>query len=178
MAILPPGVGAEAFEAAMRELRAIVGDEWVFTADEDLQPYRDHFSYLKDQPNEPVPSAAVAPDRVEQVQAVVRIANRHKIPLYPISTGKNFAYGGPAPNVRGSVTVDLKRMNRILEVDDRRHFALVEPGVSYIDLYRPGARPQSLDRHTRPRLGQPDRQRARSRHRLHARLLSRPFRRA
>ncbi len=136
MAILPPGVGAEAFEAAMRELRAIVGDEWVFTADEDLQPYRDHFSYLKDQPNEPVPSAAVGPDRVEQVQAIVRIANRYRIPLYPISTGKNFAYGGPAPNVRGSVTVDLKRMNRILEVDDKRHFALVEPGVSYIDLYR------------------------------------------
>jgi (+)-pinoresinol hydroxylase len=66
----------------------------------------------------------------------VRVANRYKIPLYAISTGKNFAYGGPAPNLRGSVTVDLKRMNRILEVDDRRHCALVEPGVSYMDLYR------------------------------------------
>jgi 4-cresol dehydrogenase (hydroxylating) len=33
------------------------------------------------------------------------------------------------------VTVDLKRMNRVIEVDARRHFAVVEPGVSYIDLY-------------------------------------------
>ncbi len=66
----------------------------------------------------------------------MRTANRYKIPLYAISTGKNFAYGGPAPNLRGSVTVDLKRMNRILEVDEKRHFALVEPGVSYMDLYR------------------------------------------
>ncbi|MBN1238693.1 MAG: FAD-binding oxidoreductase [Gammaproteobacteria bacterium] len=135
MAILPPGVDAGRFAAAIRRFEEIVGPEWVFTSDEDLHPYRDHFSYLKDQPNEPIPSAAVGPDRVEQVQDIVRAANEFRIPLYAISTGKNFAYGGPAPNVRGSVTVDLKRMNRVLEVDDKRHFALVEPGVSYIDLY-------------------------------------------
>ena len=73
---------------------------------------------------------------VEQVQQVVRIANKYRTPLYPISTGKNYGYGGAAANLRGSVIVDLKRMNRILQVDDERHFALVEPGVSYFDLYR------------------------------------------
>jgi 4-cresol dehydrogenase (hydroxylating) len=136
MAILPPGVSAESFASAVREFEAAVGKDWVFTSDEDLHPYRDHFSYIKDQPNELIPSAAVGPDTTEQVQAIVRTANKYKIPLYAISTGKNFAYGGPSPNVRGSVTVDLKRMNRVLEVDDKRHFAVVEPGVSYIDLYR------------------------------------------
>jgi len=73
---------------------------------------------------------------VEQVQGIVRIANRYKIPLFTISTGKNFAYGGPSPNLRGCVTLDLKRMNRILEVNEDRNFALVEPGVTYFDLYR------------------------------------------
>ena len=91
----------------------------MFTSDEDLHPYRDHFSYIKDQPNELIPSAAVGPDTTEQVQAIVRTANKYKIPLYAISTGKNFAYGGPSPNVRGSVSVDLKRMNRMLEVRRR-----------------------------------------------------------
>jgi 4-cresol dehydrogenase (hydroxylating) len=133
--ILPPGVSAADFEAAVAEFKSAVGEEWVFTSDEDLHPYRDHFSYLKDQPNELIPAAAVGPREVEEVQAIVRTANRYKIPLYAISTGKNFAYGGPAPNVRGSVTVDLKRMNRVLELDATRNFALVEPGVSYIDLY-------------------------------------------
>jgi 4-cresol dehydrogenase (hydroxylating) len=136
MAVLPPGVSGETFAAAIRELEAAVGKDWVFTSDEDLHPYRDHFSYIKDQPNELVPSAAVGPASTEQVQAIVRTANKYQLPLYAISTGKNFAYGGPAPNVRGSVTVDLKRMNRILEVDDKRHYAIVEPGVSYLDLYR------------------------------------------
>lgn len=135
MAVLPPGVSQQDFEAAIVRLKEIVGEEWVFTSDADIHAYRDHFSYIKDQPNELIPCAAVGPDRVEQVQDIVRIANQFKIPLYSISTGKNFAYGGPSPNVRGSLTVDLKRMDRVLEVDDKRNFAVVEPGVSYIDLY-------------------------------------------
>ena len=136
MAILPPGVSAEDFASALRQFEAAVGKDWVFTGDEDLFPYRDPFSMFKDQPNELIPSAAVGPNTVEQVQAIVRTANTYKIPLYSISTGKNYAYGGASPNVRGSVIVDLKRMNRVLEVDADRHFAVVEPGVSYIDLYR------------------------------------------
>ena len=81
-------------------------------------------------------SAAVAPDRLEQVQQVVKIANAHKIPIYPVSTGRNLGYGGSAPNYSGSVVLDLKRMNRILEVNERNAWCLVEPGVSYFDLVR------------------------------------------
>ena len=65
----------------------------------------------------------------------MRIANRHRIPLYTISTGRNLGYGGAAPAWSGSVVLDLKRMNRILEVNEEYAYALVEPGVSYFDLY-------------------------------------------
>jgi 4-cresol dehydrogenase (hydroxylating) len=136
VAVLPPGVTAADFAAACREFAAAVGNDWVLTSDDDLKPYRDHYSPVPLAEEELLASAAVAPTTVEQVQAIVRTANRYKTPLYPISTGKNFAYGGPAPNVRGSVVVDLKRMNKVLEVDADRHFAIVEPGVSYFDLYR------------------------------------------
>ncbi|MCP5144220.1 MAG: FAD-binding oxidoreductase [Gammaproteobacteria bacterium] len=136
MAVLPPGVSADAFASALREFADAIGSEWVFADDDDLLPYRDHYSPVPEAAEELIPSAAVGPDSVEQVQQIVRIANRYRIPLYAISTGKNFAYGGPAPNVRGSVVLDLKRMNRVLEVNADRNFALVEPGVSYFDLYR------------------------------------------
>ncbi len=136
MATLPAGVSATEFAAAIRKFQTALGAEWVFTSDADVALYRDAYSPLWGQPEELVASAAVAPGTVEQVQQIVRIANQHKIPLYPISTGKNLGYGGSAPNLSGSVIVDLKRMNRILEVDDRRGFALVEPGVAYFDLYR------------------------------------------
>jgi 4-cresol dehydrogenase (hydroxylating) len=136
MAELPPNVSAEAFESAVREFAAAVGDEWVFTSDADLELYRDPYSVMRGTERESLASAAVAPASVEEVQQIVRIANRYRTPLFPISTGKNYAYGGASANLSGSVIVDLKRMNRILRVDDERNFALVEPGVSYFDMYR------------------------------------------
>jgi 4-cresol dehydrogenase (hydroxylating) len=66
----------------------------------------------------------------------VKIANQRGLPLYPISTGRNLTYGGSAPPYSGSVVVDLKRMNRILDVSERDKTCLVEPGVSYFDMYR------------------------------------------
>ena len=133
---LPPGVNASDFSAALEQFEKAVGKEWVFTSDEDVDLYRDAYSPFWHEEEDRVPSAAVGPDSVEQVQSVVRIANKYKIPLWTISTGKNLAYGGSAPALSGSVMLDLKRMNRVLEVNDENHYALVEPGVSYFDLYR------------------------------------------
>jgi 4-cresol dehydrogenase (hydroxylating) len=133
---VPPGVSPKDFSEALSQFADAVGQEWIFTSDDDVDLYRDSYSPFWHEDEEPVPSAAVAPDSVEQVQKVVRIANRYRIPLWTISTGKNLGYGGSAPLLSGSVVLDLKRMNRVLEVSDKNHYALVEPGVSYFDLYR------------------------------------------
>ena len=133
---LPPGVSERNFQRAVDRFASVVGPGWVFTSDEDIALYRDAYSPLVGEPEEKVASAAVAPDSAEQVQEIVRIANEYRIPLYPISTGRNLGYGGSAPVLSGSVVLDLKRMNRVLEVDERNAYALVEPGVSYFDLYR------------------------------------------
>jgi len=132
---LPPNVSPTDFNAALAAWRQSVGAEWVFTSDADIALYRDAYSPYFGEPEDRVASAAVAPATLEQVQAVVRAANQHGIPLYPISTGRNLAYGGAAPVYSGSVVLDLKRMNRVLEVSGRNAYALVEPGVSYFDLY-------------------------------------------
>ena len=136
MPILPPGISDQVFSATLDRFRDVVGTDWVFSSDEDVALYRDAFSVLWGEPEERLASAAVAPADVEQVQGIVRICNENSVPVFPISTGKNLAYGGSAPNMSGSVILDMKRMNGILEVDDKRHYALVEPGVSYFDLYR------------------------------------------
>jgi (+)-pinoresinol hydroxylase len=133
---LPPGVRASDFAAAIQQFQDAVGKEWVFTSDEDVALYRDAYSPFMGEPEEKFASAAVAPESVEQVQKVVRVANQYRIPMYPVSTGKNLGYGGAAPVLSGSVVLDLKRMNRIIEVNERNAYVLVEPGVSYFDLYR------------------------------------------
>jgi 4-cresol dehydrogenase (hydroxylating) len=133
---VPPGLTETEFARALNEFARAVGDDWVFSSDEDIKLYRDAYSPFYGEEEERLPSAAVAPENVGQVQAVVRIANQYRIPLWTIATGRNLGYGGSAPVLDGSVVVDLKRMNRVIEVDDKIHYAVVEPGVSYFDLYR------------------------------------------
>ena len=133
---IPPGVSPADFSAALAQFENALGKEWVFTSDEDMETYRDPYSPFWHEDEDRVPSAAIAPEGMEQVQATVRIANHFKIPIWTVSTGKNLAYGGAAPALSGSVVLDLKRMNRIFEVNEKNHYALVEPGVSYFDLYR------------------------------------------
>ena len=144
------------FNAALGEFRSAVGPNWVFSSDEDVALYRDSYSIYWGEPEERVASAAVAPAKVEEVQQIVRIANKYRIPLYPISTGRNLTYGGSAPTMRGSVVVDLKRMNRILEVDEKRAFRIGGTGrfvLRSLQLH-PGAEPQGDAGCAGPGLGQ------------------------
>ena len=134
---VPPGVSPGDFASAIKQFEEADRQGVGFHIRRGCGPLsRLLFSPFWHENEEPIPSAAVAPDGVEQVQAVVKIANKYKIPLWTISTGKNLGYGGSAPLLGGSVVLDLKRMNRVLEVNDKNHYALVEPGVSYFDLYR------------------------------------------
>jgi (+)-pinoresinol hydroxylase len=98
----PPGISVSDFQRALRELEDAVGREWLFATDEDVLLYRDGYSPLWDEADERKASAAVAPSSVEQVQEIVRIANRYGLPLYPISTGRNLTYGGAARRTRGA----------------------------------------------------------------------------
>ncbi len=130
---LPPGLDADTLAEAFDQFRAIVGADWVFT-DQQASSYRDPYT-LTNNPAEYQPSGAVAPASVDEVQEIVGVANRYGVPLWPVSRGNNFAYGGSAPVMSGTVVLDMNRMNRILEVNEEFGYALVEPGVSYFDLY-------------------------------------------
>ena len=134
--MIPPGVNSEDFAKAFTEFENILGKAWTFTSAEDVDLYRDAYSPYYGEEREIRIAAALAPENLEQVQHIMRIANKYRIPVYPVSTGRNLGYGGSAPVLSGSVVLDLKRMNRILEIDEKNAYALVEPGVSYFELYR------------------------------------------
>jgi 4-cresol dehydrogenase (hydroxylating) flavoprotein subunit len=131
--VLPPGLAEAEFERALAAWRTSVGNAYVVSSADALASYRDPFAPL--QRDAFAASAALLPDSVDQVRDVLRIATQHRIPLWTVSTGRNFAYGGAAPRLSGSVVLDLQRMNRVIEVNETLAYALVEPGVSYFDLY-------------------------------------------
>jgi len=77
-------------------------------------------------------SGVVYPGSTAEVQTIVRLANEHRVPLWPISTGYNQGGGTRSPVKDGWVTVDCgRRMNAIVEIDDVLCWAEVEPGVTY-----------------------------------------------
>jgi len=129
---LAPGRTKAEFANAMKAFRAVVGDEWVFGDEEAVAPWAK--TYIPDPAHRYVPIGAVCPESTEQVQEIVRIANTYKQPLWTVSTGKNMGYGMAAPATPGQVVLDLKRMNRILEVDADLGTCLLEPGVTYQQL--------------------------------------------
>jgi len=132
----PPGVSEADFASALQQFANAVGSQWVITKDDDVATYKDAYTPFWGEPEEIVVAAAVAPESVAQIQKILEIAQRYSIPLYTIATGRNLAYGGSAPVYSGSVVLDLKRMNRVLEISEEYAYALVEPGVSYFDIYR------------------------------------------
>ena len=82
------------------------------------------------------PLGVVRPGSTAEVQAVVLAARRHRVPLYPTSTGWNLGMGNRAPVADGQVVVDLAaRMNRILEIDETLAYCVVEPGVTFKALH-------------------------------------------
>jgi 4-cresol dehydrogenase (hydroxylating) len=138
---LPPHVTQAAFDAALAAFRIALGDAAVVTSTDGLAAYLDPFA--PGDASQYSASAALMPSSVDEIRAVLVTANRYRIALWTVSTGRNFAYGGASPRIAGSVVLDLKRMNRILEVDETLAYALVEPGVSYFDLYQ-----HLLDQHS------------------------------
>src|SRR5690606_3360605 len=131
--VLPRGVMQEEFNEAVDRFRALLGAENVLIDIDQLLPYNKIMMSVENATH--APSAALTATTVEQVQGVVKICNSYKIPVWTISTGRNFGYGSAAPVQRGQVILDLKKMNKILKIDPDMCYALVEPGVTYQQLY-------------------------------------------
>src|SRR6266550_2273900 len=104
-------------------LRAIVGAGALLTTPSDLVVYEcDGYTIEKNRPD-----VVVFPTSTEQIVDVVRACNEFGVPFLPRGAGTSLA-GGCLP-VGGGVMISLTRMKRILEVNYRDRYAVVEPGV-------------------------------------------------
>lgn len=115
--------------AVARDMVAAVGRPYVLERPGDI------FAYEYDASNiTAVPDLVVLPGSAAEVEAVLRVAARHGVPVIPRGAGTGVA-GGALPIV-GGVVVALTRMNRILDVDLDSGIAVVEPGVTNIEITR------------------------------------------
>ena len=121
----PDGAGERNLSGALEAWRDLLGRDWVLTGEADIARYARTCSSSSREA-----LAILKPKCRDQVVEIVRIARRHKTPLYPISTGQNWGYGDACPVRDGQVILDLSRMNCIHEVDAELGYAVIEPGVT------------------------------------------------
>ncbi|MGC9325894.1 MAG: FAD-binding oxidoreductase [Desulfomonilia bacterium] len=105
-------------------IKEIVGNDFVTDEPEDL------YIYSRDQgvQDSHMPDCVVMPSSTEEVQEIIRLASRKKIPVVPMGGG--LVLSGLTVPLKGGIVLDMKRMNRILEINERSHYAVVEGGTS------------------------------------------------
>lgn len=74
------------------------------------------------------PDYVIAPRTTEEIQEILRLANRERVPVVPLGGGLSLA--GLAVPFKGGIVLDLKRMDSILEINEKARYAVVECGVS------------------------------------------------
>lgn len=79
-------------------------------------------------------AAVIYPSNRLQVQQCVRIANEFDVPIYPISSGKNWGYGSRVPT-QDAVLIDLRRLNRIVDFSEKLAYVTLEAGVTQRQLH-------------------------------------------
>lgn len=111
------------------DLRSAIGGSRVRTGPTELSLYRRDASNM-----EGSASVVCLPESTDQVQACVRVANKHKTPFVARGSGTGLS-GGAVPLDRAVVIVTSK-MNQILSVDEVNRLAWVQPGLLNLDLSR------------------------------------------
>ena len=106
-------------------LEAIVGKRYVLDDEASLEAYSKDLSLSEPRR----PSMVVKPKNTEEVQKVVKFANKHLIPVVPVSSGVHFH--GEAIAEQGGMVVDVGRMDKVIQIDTRNRKVKIEPGVSW-----------------------------------------------
>jgi glycolate oxidase len=111
----------------IEKLKKVVGEEYVRDNIADRYVYGSDSSV-----HEAMPHVIVRPHNIMQVQKLMRYANKEKIPIIPRGSGSGMS--GQVVPVRGGIILDMKGMNRILEINPQDGYCRVEPGVIDNDL--------------------------------------------
>lgn len=111
-------------QEVLNELVKLLGKENVLTSKEDMIAYS--FDATADMPSQE-PDVVVTPDNKEQVVEIVKLANKHKVPVYTRGSGTNLS-GGTIP-IKGGIVLSMLKLDKILEIDAENLTATVQPGL-------------------------------------------------
>jgi FAD/FMN-containing dehydrogenase len=113
-----------------KKLAQIVGAANVSQKPAILEAYSRDMSFV----NMTRPVCVIKPKNADEIQKIVRLANKTLTPLVPVSSGPPHFRGDTVPGTGGAVIVDLTKMKKVIRVDRFHRVAMVEPGVTFGEL--------------------------------------------
>jgi len=120
-------------EQFVSKLKALVGRENVLTEVFDTLPYaRDNCPYKWSEKFNFRPDVVLIPENADQVMDIVKLANEEKIPITPKGGGTGMM-GGCVPKY-GGISLDMRKMDKILEVNEESLYVVVQPGITNLRL--------------------------------------------
>ncbi|MCP4755693.1 MAG: FAD-binding oxidoreductase [Proteobacteria bacterium] len=111
-------------DSVYKALVEIVGEDYASNRPEEL------FTYSKDLgTSEPkMPDYVAAPKTTDEIRQIVLLANEKKVPVVPLGGGLSLA--GLALPLKGGIAIDMKRLDTIIELNEKSRFVVVEAGTS------------------------------------------------
>lgn len=117
---------------ALEELSALLGERVSLSEEDRILCGKDFWPltnvWFMEGKIASLPDAVVWPETTEEVAAVIKIAKGYKIPVIPFGEGSGVLGGITA--VEGGIVIDMKRMNRILSIDEESLLLTVETGIN------------------------------------------------
>ena len=111
------------FQSILPSIKKIIGDNYVFIDDEN----RNKYAHDETENLHFLPDIIIKPRTAEEISAVMKICNEHRIPVTPRGAGTGLS-GGALPQY-GGLLISFERMNSIIEIDERNLQVITEPGV-------------------------------------------------
>ncbi len=113
----------------IQEIRSIAGHDHVH----DTKQYLFAYSYDSTPLYRAMPDLVVQPASKEEIAAIVKVANKERIPIVSRGSGTNLS-GGTVP-VQGGIVLHLNRLNRLQEIDSDNLTATFQPGLITAELH-------------------------------------------
>ena len=124
-----PAVGARPIDAAISELRTLLGARV-----NDSAAVREHHSRGESYHVPAPPDVVCFPHTTEEVAGILKVSARYHVPVVPFGAGTSLE--GHVHAIKGGISIDLREMNRILRVSPEDLDATVEAGVTRLQLHK------------------------------------------
>ncbi len=119
----------ERMAAAIRDLQVLLGDRTT-----TAEVIREHHSHGESYHAAAAPDVVCFPRTTEEVSEIVKISQRHQVPVIPFGAGTSME--GQINAIHGGITIDMREMNKILRISPEDLQATVQAGVPRKELQR------------------------------------------